>query len=143
MEGERKDVKYSFSGKASSSFFFPNTSKTVPIDAQATQKKVFLRLMNFIIVLLLETISWPGKTSKRFVDLCAHFKPIHSKNHFVAKKVFFSFTCVLILDANLNSIERLKNILRFFTCALNLFKPKIKFLFQTILILSQFVEKMN
>ena len=98
--------------------------------------------MNYlIIVLLLETISWPGKTSKRFVDICAYLKPIHSKNHFVAKKVFFSFTCVLILDANLNSIERLKNILRFFTCALNLFKPKIKFLFQTILILSQFVEK--
>ena len=95
-------------------------------------------------MLLLETISWPGKNpKKRFVDLCAHFNPIHSKNHFVAKKVFFSFTCVLILDANLNSIERLKNILRFFTCALNLFKPKIKFLFQTILILSQFVEKMK
>ena len=100
--------------------------------------------MNLIIVLLLEAISWPGKTSKRFVDLSAYFKPIHSKNHFVAKNVFFfSFTCALILDANLDSTQRLKNILRFFTCALNLFKPKIKFLFQTILILSQFVEKMK
>ena len=56
---------------------------------------------------------------------------------------FISFTCALILDANLDSTQRLKNILRFFTCALNLFKPKIKFLFQTILILSQFVEKMK
>ena len=93
QKAKGKDVKYSFPGKASSSsFFFPNTSKTVPIDAQETQKKLFLRLMNLIIVLLLETISWSGKTSKRFVDLCAHFKPTHSKNHFVAKKDFFSLS---------------------------------------------------
>ena len=71
------------------------------------------------------------------------FQTYSQQESFCGKKRFFSFTCALILDANLVSIQRLKNILRFFTCALNLFKPKIKFLFQTILILSQFVEKMK
>ena len=61
----------------------------------------------------------------------------------MAKKVFFLFHLCVDLDANLDSIQPLKNILWFFTCALNPFKPKIKFLFQTILILSQFVEKMK
>ena len=84
-------------------------------------------------------------------SLCV-FQTYSQQESFCGKKSFFlfhlcvdfiCFTCALILDANLNSIQRLKNILRFFTCALNLFKPKIKFLFQTILILSQFVEKMK
>ena len=39
------------------------------------------------------------------------------------------------------AIQGLKNVRRLFTCTLRYFKPKIKFLFQTILILSHFVEK--
>ena len=44
-------------------------------------------------------------------SLCA-FQPYSQQESFCGKKsFFFSFTCALILDANLDSIQPLKNVL--------------------------------